>query len=221
MLAGNSGNALPASDGQQDARGRSARQSAEVGAHCAQRTGAVLCAGAARPRPLRQLYGFPQTDLREFRLGPRAGGLGLFADLAGRRADGAGHRPAVRPLRPPHSVFAWAVSDRRRIPGGLVGAGVVAIAIEHRPLRRHRRRLRRQCAQFDPARPVVRSAPADSHGFRLFRDGRGRPGVAAGVAASDRSCRLARRLPALRDRHTLSAAALVATAVALVRQRRA
>src|SRR4051812_16058254 len=68
---------------------------------------------------------FLKADLREFRLGSRAGDLGLFADLAGRRADGAGDRPVLRPLRPAHRVFARAAPARRRVPGSLVGAGIV------------------------------------------------------------------------------------------------
>ena len=84
-----------------------------------------------RPRPRRELYGFPETDRGEFRLGPRPGGLGLFADLAGGRADGAGGRPAVRPLRPPHRLFAGTAAARRRVPVGVAGASAVAIPVEH------------------------------------------------------------------------------------------
>ena len=73
----------------------------------------------ARPRPRRELYGFPETDRGEFRLGPRPGGLGLFADLARGRTDGAAGRPAVRPLRPAHRLFARAAAARRRVPGRL------------------------------------------------------------------------------------------------------
>ena len=81
-----------------------------------------------------ELYGFPQTDRGEFRLGPRRGGLGLFTDLAGGRADGAGGRPAVRPLRPPHRLFAGTAAARRRVSCSLAGAGAVAIPGERRAL---------------------------------------------------------------------------------------
>ena len=136
-----------------------------------------------------------------------AGGLGLFADLARGRADGAAGRPAVRPLRPAHGLFARAAPARRRVPGRLAGADALAVPVEHRSLRRHRHRLDRQRAEFDPARPLVRPAAADRDGSRLFRDGRRRPGAAAGVADSDRPYRLARRLPALRHRRALPAGA--------------
>ena len=62
-------------------------------------------------------------------------------------------------------------------------------------VRRDRHRLHRQRAELDPARPLVRPAPADGDGNRLFRDRRGRAGAAAGLATADRSFRLARRLP--------------------------
>src|SRR5205807_8840128 len=124
------GNALPASYGQQDARGRCVSQAAQAGACGAQRAGALLYAGAYRPRPRRELYGFPETDLGEFRLGPRPGGLGLFADMAGRWADGAGGRAAVRSLWPAHRLFAGTVAARRRVPGGVAGASAVAIPVE-------------------------------------------------------------------------------------------
>ena len=96
----------------------------ETGAHRAQRAGAVLRAADGRPRPRRQLYGFPEADLGELSLGPRRGGLGLFADLARRRTDGAAGRPAVRPLRAAHSPIrsgcccsaarSWLPRARRR-----------------------------------------------------------------------------------------------------------
>ena len=88
---------------------------------------------------------------------------------------------------------------------------------QHRALRRDRHRLHRQRAEFDPARPLVRPTPADRDGSGLFRDRRGRAGAAAGLAAPDRSYRLARRLPDLRHRRAVPAGAAVAAAVAAVR----
>ena len=82
----------------------------------AQRACAVLCAGAGRPRPRRKLYGVPEADCGGFRLGSRAGGLGLFADLAVGRADVALDRPAVRPFRPARGLCGWAGAARRRVP---------------------------------------------------------------------------------------------------------
>src|SRR5207237_1660235 len=184
--------ALTAAYGYQDGTEMCVSQGAQDGACGAQCAGALLYAGAYRPRSRRELYGFPQTDLGELRLGPRPGGLGLFADLAGRRADGAGGRAAVRSLWPAHRLFAGTAAARRRVPGGVAGKSAVAIPVERWPLRRDRHRLHRQRAEFDPARPLVRPAPADGDGDRLFRDRRRRAGAIAGVAASDRSFRLAR-----------------------------
>ena len=79
--------------------------------------------------------------------------------------------------------------------------------------------LDRQRAEFDPARPLVRPAAADRDGDRVFRDRRRRPGAAAGVAAPDRPGRLARRLPVVRHRGAVPAAAAAAAAVAAVRHR--
>ena len=83
-------------------------------------------------------------------------------------------------------------------------------------VRRDRHRLHRQRAEFDPARPLVRPTPADGDGSGLFRDRRGRAGVATRLANPDRSSRLARRLPDLRHRRALPAGAVVAAAVAAV-----
>ena len=175
-------------------------EAAEAGARRAQRARAVLCAVGARPRPRREFYRLPQTDLGKFRLGPRASRLGLFADLARRRADRAAGRPPVRSLRAAHRLRARAASARRRVPGRGPRANALAVPAQRRPLRRARHRPDRQRAELDPARPLVRPAAADRDGDRLFGDRRRHPGAAAGVAAPDRPDRLARRLPAVRRR---------------------
>ena len=51
-------------------------------------------------------------------------------------------------------------------------------------LRRDRHRLHRQRSEFDPARPLVRSAAAHRDGGGLFRDRRRRPDPAAGARSS-------------------------------------
>ena len=174
--------------------GRRVDEAAKTGARRAQRAGAVLCAVGGRPRPRREFYGFPETDRGEFRLGPRRGGLGLFADLAGGRTDGAAGRPAVRPLRAAHRLFARAVAARRRVPDRLARAGALAVPALDRAMRRDRHCADRQCAEFDPARPLVRPAAADRDGDPLFGDRRRHTGAAAGLAGADRPDRLARRL---------------------------
>ena len=149
-----------------------------------------------------------------------AGGLGLFADLAGGRTDGAAGRPAVRPLRARALVYslgllllggaflvashAQALWQFQLSIGLCVGIGIA---------------LDRQRAEFDPARPLVRPAAADRDGDRLFRDRRRRAGAAAGVAGADRPYRLARRLPDVRHRRAVPAGAAAAAAVAAVRHR--
>ena len=144
----------------------------------------------------------------------RAQVVSVYSLSGWRRADGAGDRPVFRPLRSSHGIFARPVPDRRRVPGGLVGADAVAIAGEHRSLRRHRRRLRsatcriRFCSAAGSVRGCRRRWPSS------IPRGRRRSGAAAGIAASDRSHRLARRLPAVRHRHALHAAAAVPAAVA-------
>ncbi len=160
-------------------------QAAEAGARGAQRAGAVLRALGARPRPRRKLYGLPETDLGKFRLGPRAGRLGLFADLA----DASGlTAPLVGRLfdrSGPRTVYAL---------GLLLLGGAFLIAshaqslwqfqLSDRALRRARHCTGRQRAELDPARPLVRSAAADRDGGRVFRDGRRRAAAAAGLADS-------------------------------------
>ena len=154
-----------------------------------------------------------------FRLGPRPGGLGLFADLARGRTDGAAGRPAVRPLRAAHGLLARAVAARRRIPVRLARATPLAIPALDRAMRRDRHRADRQRAELDPARPLVRPAIADRDGDPVLRDRRGHPGAAAGLAAADRPDRLARRLSVVRHRRAVSAGAAAADAVAAVRHR--
>ena len=194
-------------------------EAAKAGAHRTQRAGAVLRAGGGRPRPRRELYGFPETDRGEFCLGPRRSGLGLFADLARGRADGAAGRPAVRPLRTAPRLFARAAAARRLVPGRLARAGAVAIPALDRTVRRHRHRADRRGAEFDPARPLVRTAIADRDGDPLFGDRRRHPGAAAGLAGADRPDRLARRLSVVRHRRAVPAGAAAADAVATVRDR--
>ena len=96
-------------------------------------------------------------------------------------------------------------------------AGALAIPALDRIVRRHWRRLHRQRAELDPARPLVRAEAADRDGGGVLGDGRRRAGAAAGLAAPDRSSRLARDLPGLRLRRTGPAGAAHAAAVAAVR----
>ena len=135
---------------------------------------------------------------------------GLTAPLIGRLFDRSG----------PRMVYALGLF----LLGAafLIGAHArraLAIPVERRPLRRARHRPDRQRAEFDPARPLVRPAAADRDGDRVFRDRRRHPGAAAGVAAPDRPDRLARRLPVVRHRGAVPAAAAAGAAVAAVRHR--
>ncbi len=50
----------------------------------------------------------------------------------------------------------------------------VAVPVQRRPVRRARHRADRQCAELDPARPLVRPAAADRDGGGVFRDRRRR-----------------------------------------------
>ena len=195
-------------------------EAAQAGARGAQRAGAVLCAVGARPRPRRELYGLPEADLGKFRLGPRPGGLGLFADLRWpadwprRWSAGCSTAPARAPsMRSGLLLLGGAFLIASHAQAAL------AVPAQPRPLRRHRHRLHRQRAEFDPARPLVRPAAADRDGGGVFRDRRRRADPAAGVAAPDRSYRLARRLSDFRRRRAVPAGAAVAAAVAAVLHR--
>ena len=145
-----------------------------------------------------------------------AGGLGLFAVRARRRTGGSAGRPAVRPLGATHRLFARTVSAGRGVPGRRPCPASLAIPAQPRPLRRHRHRLYRQRAEFDPARPLVRPATADRHGGGVFRDRRRRADPVAGVANPDRSGRLARRLPDFRRHRAGVAGAAIGAAMAPV-----
>ena len=210
----------PSRHGSNVAAGGDAGAAASAGAHGAGRARAVLCAFGARPRPRRKLYGLPQTDFGEFWLGPRPGGLGLLADLAGRRPHRAGGRPRLRPLGPARGVFIRRFPAGRGVPDRGLRTASLAIPAHHRPLCRLRRRADRQRPQFHPARALVRTAAADRHGRGLFRHGRRRAAAVAGVADPDRSCRLARHLSAIRRDRARGAVAGRAVAVAAFRRRR-
>ena len=181
----------------------------------------ALCfvAVGVRPWPRREFYRIPEADLGKFRLGPRAGRLGLFADRAGRRPRRAADRPAVRPFGAASGLFARTIAARRRVPGRSPFAISLAVPAEPRALRRHRHRLHRQRPELDPARPLVRPAVADRDGRGLFGHRRGRPDPAAGIADPDRPYRLARRLSGLRHRLAAPAGAAIAVAVAAVLDR--
>src|SRR6185437_15651934 len=166
------------------------------------------------------LYGLPQTDLGEFWLGPRRRSLGLFADMAGEGPDGSGGGPRVRPLGPARGVFAWNFPAGRRVPHRGLRAASLAAAVEHRTLRRLRCRADRQCSQLHLARTLVRAAAADRDGGGLFGHGRRRADPAADVAASDRSARLARRIPDLWRHRARPAGAAFAPALAALCRRR-
>ena len=164
----------------------------------------------------RKLYGFSAADLRKLWLGPGAGGFGLFAGRACRRAGVAAGRPAVRPFRPPPRLFARTLPARRRVPDRRLRAKTLAVSGQPRTLRRPRHRLHRQRPELDPARPLVWPAAADRHGRGVFRDRRRRAGPAAVVAGADRPFRLARRLPDLRLHGAGADGAAAVAAVAAV-----
>ena len=183
------------------------------------RARAVFCTLGDRPRPRRKLHGFPKTHFREFRLGPRASRLGLFAGSTRGRIGIAFDRPAVRPLGSPRGLCARHAAARRRLPDRGLFAATVAVSAQPRPVRRRRHRLYRQRAEFDPARPLVRTAAADRDVGGVFRDRRRRPDPAAGVAGADRSFRLAQRLSDFRQCDAGTAAAAAGDAVAAVFRR--
>ena len=141
-------------------------------------------------KPISENFGWDRAQVVSvYSLTALAGGLA--APLIGRLFDRSG----------PRSVYSLGLL----LLGGafLVAAharSALAVPAEPRALRRYRHRLHRQCAEFDPARPLVRPAAADRDGGGLFRHRRRRADPAAGVAAPDRSCRLARRLSDLRHR---------------------
>ena len=134
---------------------------------------------------------------------------GLTAPLVGRLFDRSGPR-MVYSLGLFLLGSAFLIAPHARRP--------LAIPAERRALRRARHRPDRQCAELDPARPLVRPAAADRDGDPVFGDRRRHFDAAAGLAAPDRPDRLARRLPAVRHRGAVPAAAAAAAAVAAVRQ---
>src|SRR5260370_26137727 len=205
-----------ASHGPEDPGRGSRIAAAEIGARGTQRAGAVLCVVGARPRSRREFYRLPKTNLGEFWLGPRPGGLGLFAERAGRRGGGAAGGPAVRPRRRPHRLCAGTVIAWRGVPDRRLRAASLAVPVKPRPVRRSRHRLHRQRSEFHPARPLVRPAAADRDGGRVFGDRRRRGDPAAAVAGPDRSCRPPRLLSDLRRPRPASAAAAVGLALAPV-----
>src|SRR6266481_852463 len=125
-------NALSPLHGSRYAMGENAREAGKTGAHGTHRSRAVFCIVGDGPRPRREFYGFPQTDFGKLWLGPRPGGLGLFADLACGGTDGAAGWPAVRPLGSTHRLFARDVSARCGVPDRGACATSLAIPAEHR-----------------------------------------------------------------------------------------
>ncbi len=160
-------------------------------------------------KPISESFGWNRGDVVSvYSLAALTGGLA--SPLIGRLFDRFG----------PLTVYALGLL---LLGGGLpdrrLFAFAVAVPVQPRLLRRHRHRFHRQCAEFDPARPLVRPAAADRDGGGLFGHRRRSPDPVAGIAIADRSSAVARRLSDAGQHHPAAVAATAGATLAAVLRR--